>query len=215
MTSSCSSLKASGSRKKLRDADQQVAEQRLHFVGRLLQVGHVVVDGFDLVHRHAPLHAALHGGGLVVREVVPRAGRAAARRPSSARLRHRSAAAGRAAGCARPWRHRPTSAPASRPAAVRSRRRRWRVPRAACRRIRSWPGDCTITRPPSPLIARTPCAPSLPVPESTMPIADSRRSCASERKKPSIGSRWPRAATGSSSCSTPLWICRSQRGGMT
>ena len=35
-------------------------------------------------------------------------------------------------------------------------------------------GFCAITMPPSPLIARTPEVPSLPVPESTMPMA---RSC--------------------------------------
>ena len=50
-------------------------------------------------------------------------------------------------------------------------------------------GFWAMTMPPSPLMARTPSVPSLPVPESTMPIARSRWSWASERKKKSIGRR--------------------------
>src|SRR5664280_2846663 len=46
--------------------------------------------------------------------------------------------------------------------------------------------------------------PSLPVPESTMPIARSCWSCANERKKKSIGKRWPRGETGSNNWSEPL-----------
>jgi hypothetical protein len=65
-------------------------------------------------------------------------------------------------------------------------------------------GACAITMPAAPLMARTPSVPSLPVPDSTMPMARSCWSCASERKKKSIGRRWPRGAVGSSSCSRPF-----------
>ena len=58
-------------------------------------------------------------------------------------------------------------------------------------------GSCAIAMPPSPLIARRPSVPSLPVPESTMQMARSCWSWASERKKKSIGRRRPRGAAGS------------------
>ena len=76
-------------------------------------------------------------------------------------------------------------------------------------------GFCAMTMPPSPLIARTPWAPSLPVPERTMPMARSRCSWASERKKKSMGRRRPRGSVGSSSCNAPLRSARSCPGGMT
>jgi hypothetical protein len=76
------------------------------------------------------------------------------------------------------------------------------------------PGACTMTMPPSPLTARTPCAPSLPVPDSTMQIARSRWSWARERKKKSMGRRCPRGAEGSSNCRAPLSSAMSRLGGM-
>ena len=51
-------------------ADQHVAKQRLHLTRRLLQVLDVAVDLVDLVHRHAPLDAAVDRAWLVLREVV-------------------------------------------------------------------------------------------------------------------------------------------------
>ena len=75
-------------------------------------------------------------------------------------------------------------------------------------------GLCTITIPPSALMARSPTLPSLPVPESTIPMARSRWSRASESKKKSIGSRWPRAAAGSSRCRAPFTKAMSRPGGM-
>ncbi len=66
---------------------------------------------------------------------------------------------------------------------------------------------CAITMPPASLMARTPRVPSLPVPESTMPMANSRWSSARDWKKKSIGKRWPRGTTGSSRCSAPLQKC--------
>ena len=75
-------------------------------------------------------------------------------------------------------------------------------------------GFWAMTMPPSPLIARTPRVPSLPVPESTMPMARSRWSWASERKKKSIGRRCPRGAEGSSNWSVPFRNAMSRLGGM-
>ena len=75
-------------------------------------------------------------------------------------------------------------------------------------------GFWAMAMPPSPLIARTPRVPSLPVPESTMQMARSRWSWARERKKKSIGRRWPRGAAGSSSCSVPFSKAMSRLGGM-
>ena len=74
--------------------------------------------------------------------------------------------------------------------------------------------DWAMTMPPSLLMARTPSLPSLPVPESTMPMARSRWSRASDRNKKSIGRRWPRGATGSNSCSAPFRNAMSRLGGM-
>ena len=51
-------------------ADQQVAEQRLHFGRCLLQVLDVMVDNLDLVHGHPPFDAAIDRAWLVLREVV-------------------------------------------------------------------------------------------------------------------------------------------------
>ena len=75
-------------------------------------------------------------------------------------------------------------------------------------------GSWAMTMPPSPLMARTPRVPSLPVPERTMPIARSRWSWASDRKKKSIGRRRPRGAVGSSRCSAPPRNAMSKFGGM-
>jgi hypothetical protein len=60
-------------------------------------------------------------------------------------------------------------------------------------------GSWTSTSPPFSLIARNPNAPSLPVPESTMQMALSPWSSASERKKKSMGCRNPLRSTGSNS----------------
>ena len=59
-------------------------------------------------------------------------------------------------------------------------------------------GFWAMTMPPSPLMARTPKVPSLPVPERTMQMARSCWSWARERKKKSMGRRCPRGAEGSS-----------------
>ena len=75
-------------------------------------------------------------------------------------------------------------------------------------------GFWAMTIPPSPLIARTPSVPSLPVPESTMQIARSCWSWARERKKKSIGRRSPRDAIGSNNCKVPLIKAMSRLGGM-
>ena len=75
-------------------------------------------------------------------------------------------------------------------------------------------GFWAMTMPPSPLMARTPRVPSLPVPESTMQMARSCWSWARERKKKSIGRRWPRGAEGSSNCSVPFRNAMSRLGGM-
>ncbi|MFT3841644.1 MAG: hypothetical protein QM723_31940 [Myxococcaceae bacterium] len=48
--------------------------------------------------------------------------------------------------------------------------------------------SCTITRPPASCTSRMPREPSLPPPESTIATARAPQSCASERKKMSIGS---------------------------
>ena len=72
-----------------------------------------------------------------------------------------------------------------------------------------------IAMPPSPLTTLRPRLPPVPVPERTMQIARSFRSCASERKKKSIGRRKPRGAPGSSSCSFPFSKAMSRFGGMT
>ena len=75
-------------------------------------------------------------------------------------------------------------------------------------------GFWAITMPPSPLTARTPSVPSLPVPESTMQMARSCWSWASEEKKKSIGRRCPRGAMGSNNWSVPLRKAMSRLGGM-
>jgi len=56
--------------KKIGHTDQHVIEQRLHFNRGLLQVLHVGVNAFDLVHRHAPLDPAVDSAGLVLGKVV-------------------------------------------------------------------------------------------------------------------------------------------------
>ena len=51
------------------DRDQEVLEQLVDLGRRVAGDAHVVVEVLRVGGRHAPLHAALHGGGLVVAEV--------------------------------------------------------------------------------------------------------------------------------------------------
>ena len=64
-------------------------------------------------------------------------------------------------------------------------------------------GSCASTSPAFSLMARAPCVPSEPMPESSTPMLDPCRSSARERKKKSIGRRRPRGAVGSKRCSLP------------
>ncbi len=64
-------------------------------------------------------------------------------------------------------------------------------------------------------IAPRPRVPSEPMPESTTPTLRGPRSSASERKKKSIGRRWPRGATGSRRWRTPWTTDMSLFGGIT
>ena len=75
-------------------------------------------------------------------------------------------------------------------------------------------GVWAMAMPPSPLIARIPRVPSLPVPDRTMPMALSRWSRARERKKKSMGRRWPRGVTGSNRARQPPTNAMSRLGGM-
>ncbi len=74
---------------------------------------------------------------------------------------------------------------------------------------------CTMTMPPYSLIERMPRAPSLPVPDRTMPTAFSPWSSPSELKKTSMGRLIPRSLRSCSlSCSLPWNRRRFLRGGM-
>jgi hypothetical protein len=64
-------------------------------------------------------------------------------------------------------------------------------------------GDCTRLMPPSALMSLNPSVPLLPVPESTMAIARSRWSAASDENSTSTGWRWPRGSVGLDTCSPP------------
>ena len=55
---------------KPRHADQQVPEQRLHLGRGVLQEPDVFVDQLDLVDRHPPVDAAMHGARLVLGEIM-------------------------------------------------------------------------------------------------------------------------------------------------
>ena len=59
-----------GIAEKIGDADQQFLEQQIKLMEVAAQMTHVIVDGGDLVHRHAPLDAAVERVGLVEREIV-------------------------------------------------------------------------------------------------------------------------------------------------
>jgi hypothetical protein len=59
-----------GIAEKTGDADQQIAEQLVEFVGALLQIADIVALPVDLMQRHAPFGAADQGALLVLREVM-------------------------------------------------------------------------------------------------------------------------------------------------
>ena len=52
------------------DANQQFLEQEVELCRVVAQIAHVVINGVDLVDRHAPLCAPLEGIGLVLGEVI-------------------------------------------------------------------------------------------------------------------------------------------------
>src|SRR5689334_25428308 len=74
MISLSSAAKASGSRKELGDADQQIAEQQIELVRLVAQAfdvfGHIV----DLQYLHAPLDAPHQGVLFVLAEIVAEPG---------------------------------------------------------------------------------------------------------------------------------------------
>ena len=74
---------------------------------------------------------------------------------------------------------------------------------------------CAIVKPPHALIALRPSAPSLPVPDSTTPIASAPRSVASELNSASIDSVARGAECGGCSRSLPCPIVRMAFGGIT
>src|SRR3569623_733414 len=55
---------------KFGDADQQVAEQRVHFIGAVFEMVHILAEVVDVLEQHAALNTPLHGAALVTAEVV-------------------------------------------------------------------------------------------------------------------------------------------------
>ena len=74
---------------------------------------------------------------------------------------------------------------------------------------------CAMVRPPCSLTVRSPRAPSLPVPDSTMLTAQSPWSSASEVKNVSMGHRYCLGGAGLLTCSTRSWMVRVASGGIT
>lgn len=56
----------------LRDADQQVVEQRIDLLRRVLEVLHVIGQSVDPVDRHAASDPPVDGAALIEREIMPR-----------------------------------------------------------------------------------------------------------------------------------------------
>ena len=63
-------VKGLGVAEKVGHANQQVTKQGLHLGRVLLQVLDVAFHGVELLHRHAPLNAAVNGAGLVQRKIM-------------------------------------------------------------------------------------------------------------------------------------------------
>jgi tripartite-type tricarboxylate transporter receptor subunit TctC len=82
----------------------------------------------------------------------------------------------------------------------------------------SWPasvGSCAITWPPAAWMARTPSAPSAPLPDSTITTTRKSGSCDNDANRKSIGSRGPRFFSAAVRRTTPSFTAMRPPAGIT